>query len=277
VLAPRLTLGTEMASYLAGGTLLGAGEGLVFAWAGRASTNADYAGAALVGTGLGATLGLASGLGPGQGTSRTLAAGGFAAWGAWVGAFSGALANRDPHEVTLGGLAGANLGAAVGYGLVAKDWAEPRDFGWISLFGAAGTVLGGGVGAILSSQTDPRPVLAGLTIGPAVGITAGALVLPRLHSLTRGGSEPVGFFDLGRRQMAGLSLSLGDAAPAVDATSADVLAARQGPGLLRRAAHHLGQAFQITEWAPMVGALPPVPGAPSGTNPFVFGVSGFWM
>ena len=43
------------------------------------------------------------------------------------------------------------------------------------------------------------------------------------------------------------------------------------------AAHHLGQAFQITEWAPMVGALPPVPGAPSGTNPFVFGVSGFWM
>jgi hypothetical protein len=41
-------------------------------------------------------------------------------------------------------------------------------------------------------------------------------------------------------------------------------------------AGHLGQAFQITEWAPMVGALPPVPGAPSGSNPFIFGVSGFW-
>ena len=276
VLAPRLTLDAEMAAYLAGGTLLGAGEGLVFAWAGRASTNADYAGAALLGGGLGASLGLSSGVGPGQAASRILAAGGFAAWGAWVGAFSGALANRDPHEVTLGGLAGANLGAAVGYGLLAKDWVAPRDFGWISLFGAAGAVLGGGVGAVLSSQTDPTPVLAGLTIGPAVGITAGALVLPRLHSYIRGGSDPVAFFDLGRRQVAAMSVTLADGAPALDASSADVLAAREAPGLLRRVAGHLGQAFQITDWAPMVGALPPTPGAPSGSNPFVFGVSGFW-
>ena len=275
-LAPRLTLAADMSAYLAGGTLLGAGEGLVFAWAGRASTNADYAGAALLGGGLGASLGLASGAGPGQGASRTLAAGGFAAWGAWVGAFSGALANRDPHEVTLGGLAGANLGAAVGYGLLAKDWVEPRDFGWISLFGAAGAVLGGGVGAVLSSQTDPRPVLAGLTIGPAMGITAGALVLPRLHSYLRSGSDPVSYFDLGRRQVAAMSVFPADGAPAADLSSADVLAAREAPGLLRRLAGHLGQTFQITEWAPMVGAMPPVPGAPSGSNPFVFGVSGFW-
>jgi hypothetical protein len=275
-LAPRLTLAAETSAYLAGGALLGAGEGLVFAWAGRASTNVDYAGAALLGGGLGASLGLASGVGPSQGAGRTLAAGGFAAWGAWVGAFSGALANRDPHEVTLGGLAGANLGAAVGYSLLARDWVEPRDFGWISLFGAAGAVLGGGVGAILSSQADPRPVLAGLTIGPAVGITAGALVLPRLHSYLRGSSDPVSYFDLGRRQVAAMSVSLADGTPAADASSADVLAARKAPGLLRRMAGHLGQAFQITEWAPMVGALPPVPGAPSGSNPFIFGVSGFW-
>jgi hypothetical protein len=132
------------------------------------------------------------------------------------------------------------------------------------------------VGAVLSSQTDPTPVLAGLTIGPAVGITAGALVLPRLHSYIRGGGDPVAFFDLGRRQVAAMSVTLADGAPALDASSADVLAAREAPGLLRRVAGHLGQAFQITDWAPMVGALPPTPGAPSGSNPFVFGVSGFW-
>jgi hypothetical protein len=278
VLAPRLTFDAELSAYLAGGTLLGAGEGLVFAWAGRASTNADYAGAALLGGGLGATLGLASGLrsgqGEGQGAGRPLAAGGFAAWGAWVGAFTGALVNRNGHEVTMGGLAGANLGAAVGYGLLAEDWVEPRDFGWISLFGAAGAVLGGGVGAVFSSKTDPRPVLAGLTLGPAVGITAGALVLPRLRSLTR--SDSVSFFDLGRRQVAALSVTLPDATPAADITSAEVLAGSEGPGFLRRAAHHLGQAFEITEWAPMVGALPAQPGAPSGSTPVIFGVSGFW-
>jgi hypothetical protein len=280
VLAPHLTLDGEISAYLAGGTLVGAGEGLVFAWAGRASTSADYAGAALVGGGLGATLGLASGWRAGQGASqgagRPLAAGGFAAWGDWVGAFGGALVNRDSHEVTMGGLAGANLGAAVGYGLVAKDWVEPRDFGWISLFGTAGAVLGGGVGAILSSQSNPRPVLAGLTIGPAVGITTGALVLPRLHALTRRSSETASFFDLGRRQVAALSVTLADGTPAADLTSADVLAGSEGPGLVRRAIRHVSEAFEITQWAPMVGALPPQPGAPSGSTPFVFGVSGFW-
>jgi hypothetical protein len=278
VLAPRLSLDGDIAGYLIGGTLLGAGEGLVFGWAGRASTDADYAGAALLGGGVGATLGLAGGLrsggGAGQGSGRALGAGGFAAWGAWVGAFSGALINRDGHEVTMGGLAGANLGAAMGYGLLAEEWVEPRDFGWISLFGAAGAVLGGGVGAVLSSKTDPRPVLAGLTIGPAIGLTVGALVLPRLHSLIH--SEPVSFFDLGRRQVAALSVTLGDGMPAADLTSADVLAGNEGPGFLSRTFHHMGEAFEITQWAPMVGALPPTPGAPSGSTPFVFGVSGFW-
>jgi hypothetical protein len=46
---------------------------------------------------------------------------------------------------------------------------------------------------------NPRPVLAGLTIGPAVGITVGASILPRLHSLTR--SHTVSFHNFGRRQL----------------------------------------------------------------------------
>jgi hypothetical protein len=190
LLAPYTLLDSKTGLNAMAGAGLGLGEGLVFAWSGRATTSSEFAGAGLVGAGLGATLALASGAdASGLSTQQALVASGFSAWGAWVGSFSGALANRDPHEVTLGGLAAANVGAAIGYGLVAYDWVEPRDFGWLSLFGAAGTVLGGGAGAIFSSATDPRPVLAGLTIGPAVGITVGAFVLPRLHSLTRSDSS----------------------------------------------------------------------------------------
>jgi hypothetical protein len=275
VLAPRLTLDPELGAYVAGGALLGGTEGLVFAWAGRGSTQADYAGAGLLGAGLGATLGMTHAIGDSQSASRKLAAGGFAAWGAWVGAFGGALVNRDPHEVTLGGLAGANLGAIVGYGLLSQEWVEPRDFGWLSLFGAAGAVLGSGTGAIFSSRTDPRPVLAGLTIGPAVGITVGALILPRLRSLTQSDGGSVSFFNFGRRQVAGMSVSLGGSS-AKDLTSADVLATHSGPGFFTRFAHHLGQAFDVTQWSPFVGALPATPGDPSGSSPFIFGVSGNW-
>jgi hypothetical protein len=250
--AAGMGLGMALATYTAGGALLGASEGLVFAWAGRGTTNADYLGAGLLGGGLGATLGLTHGLGSSQAVSRKLAAGGFAAWGAWVGAFGGALVNRDPHEVTLGGLAGANVGALLGYGLLSQDWVEPRDFGWLSLFGAAGAVLGGGTGAIFSSANNPRPVLAGLTIGPAVGITVGAFVLPRLHSLTH--SDTVSFHNFGRRQVAGMSWQLGDPTTP-DAYSSDILAHRSAPGFFSRTAHHLGQAFEITQWSPYVGAL----------------------
>jgi hypothetical protein len=173
-----------------------------------------------------ASLGIAHGLGSSQAVSRKLAAGGFAAWGAWVGAFGGALVNREPHEVTLGGLAGAKIGALLGYGLLSQDWVKPRDFGWLSLFGSAGAVLGGGTGAFFFSTDNPRPVLAGLTIGPAVGITVGAFVLPRLHSLTR--SNTVSFHNFGRRQVAGMSWQLGDATTP-DAHSSDILAQRSAP------------------------------------------------
>jgi hypothetical protein len=115
------------------GSALGAAEGLVFAWAGRSSGNADYAGASLIGAGLGAGLGIATATTTDLGTSKALTSTGFAAWGAWTGAFAGALASRDSHEVTLGGLGGANLGALLGYGLVKTDLVDPRDFGWLSL------------------------------------------------------------------------------------------------------------------------------------------------
>jgi len=115
--------------------------------------------------------------------SQAPAAAGFAAWGAWMGAFGGSLVSRDAHEVTFGGLVGANLGFAGGYALLRSGIVKPGDFGWLSLFAALGTVLGAGVGAPLAAQTDPRPVLAGLAIGPAVGLAVGAIVLPKLRAL----------------------------------------------------------------------------------------------
>jgi hypothetical protein len=164
------------------GSALGAAEGLVFAWAGRSSGNSDYAGAGLIGAGLGAGLGVAAATTTDLGAGKALTSTGFAAWGAWTGAFAGAFASRDSHEVTLGGLGGANLGALVGYGLVKADLVDPRDFGWLSLAGTVGTALGGGVGAALSSKDDPRPILAGLAAGPLLGIATGAVLVPRLRS-----------------------------------------------------------------------------------------------
>jgi hypothetical protein len=274
-LAPRLVLGSDTVPYMMGGAFLGGVEGLVFAWAGRASSTNDYVGGGLVGASLGATLGLARSLREEEQVSRTMAAGGFAAWGLWVGAFGGALLNRDPHEVTAGGLLGANVGMGVGYGLLAAHFFEPRDFGWLSLFGAAGTVLGGGAGAVLSSRSDPRPVLAGLTIGPAVGITAGAIALPRLRQVTREASHAVSSLNVWQK-VAGFFHSDDSAAAPKYTYSSDILEARGKPGLLSRAAHHLGQAVEITSWSPMIGALPAAPGTTDGSTPLFIGVSGFW-
>ena len=188
LVAPQLDLPVGV-GYASAGAVLGASEALVFAWAGRADGQSDYVGAALVGAGLGASLGLAAATNPGWMEGRFLPAAGFAGWGAWMGSFAGALINRDPHEVTLGGLGGANVGFLAGWGLLTADVVEPRDIGWLSAFGAAGTVVGGGVGALFSKSDDPRPALAGLLIGPAVGLTAGAIVLPSLKNVLGGGSR----------------------------------------------------------------------------------------
>jgi len=252
------------------GSALGAAEGLVFAWAGRSSGASDYAGASLIGAGLGAGLGVAASTTTNLGTSKALASTGFAAWGAWTGAFAGALASRDSHEVTLGGLGGANLGALIGYGLVKADLVDPRDFGWLSLAGTIGTALGGGLGAALSSKDDPRPALAGLAAGPLVGIATGAVLVPRLRA-----SNSTHALWIPGRKVAGFSAQLGDGAASGSSkqmNSADVLAGAK-PSIVMGAVHRLRNLFDVATWSPMVGALPQAPGTP-GSAPFLMGVTG---
>jgi hypothetical protein len=276
LLAPRLELREGAPFYGMTGAALGATEGLVFAWAGRGSGTDDYMGGLLVGAGVGTTLGLATAAYPSFTLQRGLASAGYAAWGAWVGSFSGALLARDPHEVTLGGLAGANAGFLLGYGLLRTDLVEPRDFGWLSLAGAVGTVAGGGVGAALSNKTDPRPILAGLAIGPVVGMAGGALLLPRLRHL----SDRATASFCPSRTVAGMQFEFPARAGRADAststetiTSADVLADKPPPSLLRQAARRLDQLVGVETWTPMVGSLPQAPGDPAPA-PFIIGVAG---
>jgi hypothetical protein len=252
---------------MVGGALLGASEGLAFGWASRATTNGEYAGSVLVGAGVGTTLGLAS-------TAylerfeaqQALAASGFSAWGGWVGSFAGAFANRDPHEVVLGGLAAANVGFLAGYGALRYQLVEPRDFGWISLAGAMGTALGGGVGAALSTRSDPRPVLAGLSLGPVVGIGTGSIVVPYLR---RRAAASAAFVPSAR--VAGTRFELPEGGKQRNST--DVLAERKESRFLtglKLAQRHL---FDVTNWTPVFGSLPPVPGDPNPA-PLFIGVSG---
>jgi hypothetical protein len=168
--------------------------------------------------------------------------------------------------VVHGGLAAANLGFVAGYGALRYDLVEPRDFAWLSLAGALGTALGGGVGAALSSSSDPRPVLAGLAVGPVVGIGAGTLIVPWLRDKAasvsyRSSSKVAGaHFDLTTRE-------------AKQRDSTDVLAARKPSTIaagLKRAQRHL---FDVSNWAPVVGSLPPAPGDPNPAA-FFMGISG---
>jgi hypothetical protein len=268
--APYINMHGQGVTNVVTGSVLGAAEGLVFAWAGRASGTADYAGASLIGAGLGAGLGVAAATSSDLGASKALTSIGFTAWGAWMGAWTGALASRDSHEVTFGGLGGANLGALVGYGLVKTDLVDPRDFGWLSLAGAIGTALGGGVGAALSSKDDPRPILAGVAAGPLLGLATGAVLVPRLRS----SGESHSMFVPGRK-VAGVSLRLNDSTTGSErapSTSADVLAGAK-PSRIKAALRPLRNLFDVASWSPMVGALPQDPGTP-GETPFLLGVTG---
>jgi hypothetical protein len=262
--------------YASVGSVLGASEGLVFAWAGRADGSADYAGAALVGAGVGSTLGLVVASNPRWMQGRGLPAAGFAGWGAWMGAFGGALINRDPHEVTLGGLAGANAGMLSGLGLLASGLVEPRDFGWLSAFGAGGTVLGGGVGALFSTRTDPRPALAGLLVGPAVGLATGALVLPHLRGIGRA-DAPASPSSATSDPDPAPSASYPTSTPSAAATlpsSPELWEASRGreqPTLTR----NLRRSFGVSQLMPVIGSLPPTDPA-AGPAPFVVGVAGLW-
>jgi hypothetical protein len=300
-LAPYLDFRARAVRHAALGAALGAGEGLVFAWAGRGDSARDTAGGALVGAGMGTTLGLASAAASSFTAQRGLAAAGFGAWGAWIGSFGGALANRDAHEVTLGGLAGLNVGVLTGYGLLRSEVVAPSDFGWLSLFGAAGTAVGGGVGAVLSSKVDPRPVLAGLAAGPLVGMGVGALVLPRLRTIggaagsTSSAPAPLASSSARLRTMrlasaayvadgvgngVAADANLGAVPTAPDGSSITSVALRERhpreAGLLRPVLHRLRQVVDVGQVVPIVGALPAPRGTATedGAPPLMVGLAG---
>jgi hypothetical protein len=278
-LAPRLALkpaATEAEAILAGASL-GAAESLLFAWSGRADSGAAYGGAALIGGGVGATLGLAATATPADRSGNLPAAAGFAAWGAWMGSFTGALVQNDSHAVVLGGLVGANAGFLGGYALLHSDAVDPNDFGWLSLFGALGTVAGAGAGAPFSTSSQPAPVLAGLAIGPAVGMLGGALLLPRLHrwankqpgSPSRSSTLPPSSFSASSAPSRARAFEPGSGTPAHLPQSSDVNASLAQPFW-----RSLRSIVDVTQWSPLVGALP-APGE-TGTPPFLFGLTGLW-
>ncbi len=274
--ARRLDLPTG-AGYAGVGSLLGASEGLVFAWAGRADGEADYAGAALVGAGLGSTIGFVAAANPVWTQGRGLPAAGFAGWGSWMGAFAGALINRDPHEVTLGGLAGANVGLISGLALLGSGAVQPSDFGWLSAFGAAGTVAGGGVGALFSTRTNPRPALAGLLIGPAVGLATGALVLPKLRTIGASASAPPA---PPAAPTAARTPAAREADRPEESISSAVLWERRRAGgpsatIEQPLASRIRRSFRISRLMPVLGAMPSDDPA-AGPPPFVIGVAGLW-
>ena len=278
--APRLSLApptTVIGTTLAGGAL-GVTESLLFAWSARSVGSDQYGGAALIGGGIGATLGLAVAATPPEQSGNLPPAAGFAAWGAWMGSFTGSLVHNDAHEIVLGGLLGANAGFLGGYALLRTGAVEPSDFGWLSLFGALGTVAGAGVGAPFSTRAEPAPVLAGLAIGPAVGMLGGAILLPKLRRLV---DRPVGpttsvrslrapTFCSFREAAAAGRLASTDGAPPRERLSSDLLKNVKRPFLRR-----VRDVVDITQWAPLVGALPTP--SETGPPPLLFGVTGLWQ
>ncbi len=191
--ADQLEFSSRTLTYAMLGGALGVAEGNAFAWASETSDPRIYAGASLIGASVGTALGLSASAAAGTAAADAPAAMGFAAWGGWIGSFSGALAFRDGapelHRVSLGGLIGANAGFGIGFGLMQLGWIESRDIGWLSLFGGVGTLVGAGVTAPFSSGENPAPILAGLAVGPLVGMVAGGFIWPRIRGAA--GPEPV--------------------------------------------------------------------------------------
>jgi len=245
------------------GLTLGVSEALLFAWSSNPGPDSGrrYGGAALAGAGIGTAFGIAgASLLHDDFTSIAPPAAGFGAWGGWIGAFGSAFQNRNRFTVTGGGVIGTDLGFAAGYALVRSGLVDSSDFGWLSLFAAGGTVLGAGVGAPLSSSTDPRPVLAGLAVGPLVGMGVGAWALPRLRALRARNAGPPS-----------------PEADREDEGDSHVHAARrraeEGRSDQSPFQRRLAAVVEVTDWSPLVGAMP----APAETNapaPFLFGVLG---
>jgi hypothetical protein len=242
------------------GAAIGAAEGLVFSWAARGTSDDQYKGSMMVGAGLGATLALASAT---TETWQVPAAAGFGAWGVWVGSFSGAMFKAKPQEATFGGLLGLNLGVAAGYGALSANLVEPGDFGWLSLFGAAGTLFGGATGALFSSSENPKPAFVGLAAGPVAGMAIGAMTLPTWRRLRGPKSENA---QGPRARTLAEQVALQDLeAPPKGAFSQWARAKNR----------KLSSLIELDQVMPLVGALPN--DGQSGTpTPFVMGLSGKW-
>jgi hypothetical protein len=287
-LAPRLALTppSVAAGATAVGGMLGVTESLLFAWSARSDGSKSYGGAALIGGGIGATLGLATAAAPeAERSGNVPAAAGFAAWGAWMGSFSGSLVHNDPHDIVLGGLLGADAGFLGGYALLRTGAVDPSDFGWLSLFGALGTVAGAGAGAPFSTRTAPGPVLAGLAIGPAVGMLGGALLLPKLRRLADRPTAAVARLSRTRSSRSAAFASTAaatrigaDATPTTAELGAvpprETLSSNVIGDLGRPFWRRVGDVVDGAQLSPLVGALP----APtqSGRPPLLFGVTGLW-
>lgn len=272
VLAP--ILGAESTTRILAGVATGAGlglsEGLLFAWSGRADGQQQYGGAALVGGGVGASLGLAAAAIPVNTRGSAPATAGFAAWGAFSGALAGSLVGYDAHNIVFGGLIGANVGFFTGYGLLHADVVDPRDFGWLSLFGALGTVAGAGVTAPFSGGSS-APIRAGLAVGPPVGMVVGALVLPSLRRRLAPSGGAAASLEAPRGGDA-TETERGDVADASTSASgpAGARVALEGSSLGRK----LSQVGSVTDWQPLMGALPASPDG--GPAPVLFGLMGHW-
>ena len=160
-------------------------------------------------------------------------------------------------------------------GSAALDIVEPRDFGWLSLFGALGTVAGAGV-ARRSRRGSSTPIRAGLAIGPTVGMLVGraraAAPAARAHA------EPAPA--TARRARRGADATRRETEPATRSpTTRD--RRRRGPTTRRRDAEgsSLGARGSrrwaaVTDWQPLVGALPA--SADGGPAPVLFGLTGHW-
>jgi hypothetical protein len=258
-LAPHLDFEGRAFPYAALGATLGSSEASLFTWASRGATNDDYAGAALIGAGAGATLGLAAAAHPFLTAPSALASSGFAAWGAWMGAFAGAATDPRAPRISGFGMAGADVSFLAGYGLLKLDVLEPRDFGWISLGGALGTVAGGIGGAVFTKSSDRAPLWVGLSVGPVAGMIASGVALPWLRKLH---TVPVASSALSPRgARGGAPASVGGGSGEADEP-------------VTRPAR-FNQVLAVEQCAPFFGALPTTPDSPA-PPPVLLGVTGLW-
>jgi hypothetical protein len=157
------------------------------------------------------------------------------------------------------------VGFLAGYGLLELDILEPRDFGWISLGGALGTIGGGIAGAVLTRSTDRAPLWVGLSVGPVVGMIASGIALPALRKL-----HAVSVASNASSRPARAAADPSSAAAGHEAEDEDD---HDGDPITRPA--RFSQVLAVDQCAPFFGALPTTPDNPA-PPPVLFGVTGLW-